>query len=196
MEGHFATAGTKITLTSVMSHEGKIGPLWNTQALIVTYAIRPAVVINRDCILYNPGWLYLLPACHESISVTNLGWRRESEGKVTPSVFLIISWCGWGQVWKLVWLYSESIIISPCTPSPTLLCFSSLLDVVLHLPCSSRSSVSSLSFALYSSRSLFIKILPQHLDNEIYLNGSSSSQELRGVGGVSIRVDSAGNRLQ
>lgn len=107
-----------ITLTSVMSHGSKIGPLWNTQVLIEPYAIRPALVINRDCILYNPGWLYLLRACHESISVSNLGRRRESKKKVTPSVFLIISWCGWGQVWKLVWLYSESIIVSSSSPNP------------------------------------------------------------------------------
>lgn len=118
--GHFATAGTKKLLPwPVVSHGGENGPLCYTQALIVAYAIRTALVINRDCIFYNPGWLYLLRACHESISVSNLAWRRESKRKVTPSVFLIISWFGWGQVWKLVWLYRESIIISPRPPRPS-----------------------------------------------------------------------------
>lgn len=155
-----------------MSYGGKIGPLWNTQALIVTSAIRPAMVIKRDCILYNPGWLYLR-ACHESISVSNLDWRRESERKVTSSVFLIISWCGWGQVWKLVWLYSESIIISPQPPDPPLFLIS-----VRH--CFTSPSLSSSICLLFVIFSLFlmltfhtsplcvVKILPQHFDNGIF----------------------------
>lgn len=140
-------------------------------------------------------------ACHESISVSNLGWRRESEGKVTSSVFLIISWCGWGQVWKLVWLYSESIIISPRPPDPPLFlisvrrCFTSPLlsssICLLFVICSLF-----LTLTFHTSPFCVVKILPQHLDNGIYLNGSSPSQELKGPGGVSIKVDFAGNKQQ
>lgn len=67
-----------MTLTAITSYGGKIEPLWNTQILIVTYAIRPALVINWVCILCNLGWLYRLRACHESISVSNLVGRQDS----------------------------------------------------------------------------------------------------------------------
>lgn len=44
-----------MTLTAITSHGGKIGTLWNTQILIVTYAIRPALVINWVCFYVIQG---------------------------------------------------------------------------------------------------------------------------------------------
>lgn len=45
---------------------------------------------------YNSERLCPLYACHESISASNFGRRKQRWSKVTSAVFLIISWSGWG----------------------------------------------------------------------------------------------------